>query len=100
VRAGLCATVALAVFAAAAATACESGDQDGRTPPTTPDGATTTTTMGGDGKSADIQTGTLTAKTSHVWEMEIGGGNTLHCVQEFDADNNLTYEHCKKIRSK
>jgi len=50
------------------------------------------------GKYADIQTGVLTSKTTYVWEMEIGGGVTLRCVQEYNGDDALTYEHCKKIR--
>jgi hypothetical protein len=93
------ATVAVAALAAAMPTACDSGDQDGPAPARTPIGNTTTIRMGGDGKYADIQTGTLTAKTTYVWEIEIGGGRTLRCVRDLDTNYEVTYEHCSKIRS-
>jgi hypothetical protein len=97
VRASLCAALAVAALSGALATACESGAKDTypSTASTPTGGQTTTIRMGSKGKYADIQTGVLTSKTTWVWEMEIGGGVILRCVQNF-----LTYEHCKKVRSR
>jgi hypothetical protein len=79
------------VLAAAVAGGCSgSGKDTQRSPastastPSSSPTATTTIRTGGDGKYADIQTGVLTSKTTYVWEMEIGGGMTLRCVQNYN----------------
>jgi hypothetical protein len=88
----------MAAVTAALASACDSGAKKTQAPP--PSHATTTIRVGGDGKTADIQTGFLTSNTTYIWEIDIGGGKILRCVRNFNGDGVVTRDDCEKVRSR
>lgn len=87
------------LVALAAASGCTDG---GRSSQPSSDGSGTTTIVmhaRAGSKSADIETGTLSAKTTTIYVLELGGGMEYRCVREMNG-NVIESEHCKKVRSR
>jgi hypothetical protein len=99
VKASLWALLATAAATAAVATACDRGAQDTHASRAGSPTSGYTTTIRLAGKSADIQTGVLTSKTTYVWIVELGNGMELRCVRDV-VGNEIASEHCRRVRSR